>query len=65
MRNTQPLIDPAAHLELREAALALDVHKSTVLRWTRTGKLRCGIKRLNGRKYWTGAELIRFWRAEY
>lgn len=65
MTNTVPTIDPKARFELREAAAILDVGKASVLRWTSTGRLRCGVKRSNGRKFWTGAELIRFWKSEF
>lgn len=65
MTNTVPTIDPKARFELREAAAILDVGKASVLRWTSIGRLRCGIKKSNGRKFWTGAELIRFWKSEF
>lgn len=65
MITTTPNINPAARLELREAAAALEVDKSSIQRWTSIGRLRCGIKKSNGRKFWTGAELIRFWKSEY
>lgn len=63
MTTIEPKISPLARLELREAAEALGVNKSTILRWTRKGILRAGVKRSNCRKFWTGAELIRLWRA--
>lgn len=65
MTNTVPKINPDARLELREAAAILNVDRSSILRWTTIGRLRCGIKKSNGRKYWTGAELIRFWKSEF
>lgn len=65
MINTAPKIDPSARLELREAAAALNVDKSTIQKWTKDQRLRCGVKKSNGRKYWLGSELIRFWKAEY
>lgn len=54
-----------ARYELKAAADILGVSKSTVLRWTRQGLLKCSIRRSNGRRVWTGAELLRFWRADY
>lgn len=66
MTRTIEHIEPCARLELREAASALAVDKSTIQRWTKDGLLRCaGIKKSNNRKYWLGSELIRFWKAEY
>lgn len=65
MIQVQPQVDPSARLELREVAALFRVSKSSVLRWTSSGLLRCGgLRRSNRRKYWTGAELIRFWKSQ-
>ncbi len=65
MIATPPNIPPSARLELREAAAALQVDKSTIQRWTYEGRLRCGVKKSNKRKYWLGADLIKFWKSEF
>lgn len=65
MTKTKPEIIPTARLELRQAAEALEVHKSSIIRWTTSGKLKCGIRKSNGRKYLLGSDLIKFWQAEY
>ena len=63
MTNLKPQIDENAKLELREAARALNVSPSTIQKWTAAGKLKCGMKRLNGRKFWWGRDIIRAWMA--
>jgi predicted site-specific integrase-resolvase len=65
MTKTIEHIEPSARYELREAADALSVDKSTIQRWSHDGLLRFGIKKSNNRKFWLGSELIRFWKAEY
>lgn len=65
MIRTPPDIPPTARLELREAAEALQVDKSTIQRWTNNGKLKYGIKKSNNRKYWLGSDLIKFWKSEF
>jgi len=66
MTNTIPEVNPNARMELREAAEALGVDKSTIQRWTDDGRLKLGgIKQANNRKYWLGSELIRFWKSQY
>lgn len=65
MIRTPPDIPPTARLELREAVEALQVDKSTIQRWTNNGKLKCGIKKSNNRKYWLGSDLIKFWKSEF
>jgi len=64
MIKTEPVVEPTARYELRDAAKALEVSPSSIVKWTAAGLLRAGRKRLNGRRCWTGAELIRAWRAQ-
>lgn len=62
MNRTQPDVIPTARYELREVAHLLGVHKASVLRWTKQGKIKNTARQLNSRKVWTGAEILRFWR---
>lgn len=65
MVSNIPSVEPTAKFELREVAALLGASKSSVARWTSLGMLRCGgIRRSNHRKFWTGSEILRFWRAE-
>lgn len=64
MIKEKPNIDPTSRFELREVALILGAHKASILRWTRMGKLHCTQRRINNRRVWTGAEILRFWRTE-
>jgi len=60
-----PNINPLGRYELRDAAKALQVNKSTINRWTNAGLLCCQLRKANGRRVWAGSELIRFWKANY
>lgn len=63
MTVSEPIINDTDRLELKDAAEALKAHKSSILRWTHMGLLHCGIRRSNGRRFWTGKELKRFWKS--
>ena len=63
MIATEPHVSLTAKYELREAAKILQVSTSTITKWTARGKLRAGVKRVNGRRFWTGYELLRAWRS--
>lgn len=65
MIATKPKVETNGRYELQAASNALGVNKTTLLRYTHEGKIKAGIKRSNKRRYWTGAEIIRFWMAEY
>lgn len=63
MVASEPKINPDAKYELRQVAKILDVHISTIDRWTRLGLMHCTIRKTNHRRVWTGTEIIRVWRA--
>ena len=63
MISTSPTVIPTARYELRYVAKALGVAPSTVLRWTRQGKMHCSFRKTNHRRVWTGSEIIRIWKA--
>lgn len=64
MTKTEPVVIESAQYELRDAAEALGVSTSCIIKWTEKGLLRAGRKRLNGRRFWTGKEILRAWRAQ-
>ena len=62
MTTTQPDVCPNGRYELLAASQALGVHRSTLLRYTHMGLIKCSISTGNGRHIWRGSEIIRFWR---
>ena len=63
MTKEQPQVSATGKYELREAAQALDVSTSTLTKWAAAGKINYGIKKINGRRFFFGSEIIRAWRA--
>lgn len=63
MTKTEPSVHATEKYELREAAKILEVSSSSIANWTKKGLIKAGRKRINGRRYWTGAELLKAWRA--
>lgn len=63
MVTKAPQIAPGEKLELRQTSKALGVSPSTILKWTAAGKMKAGRKRVNGRMFWTGTEILRVWKA--
>ena len=65
MITEKPNISLTARIGICEAAKVMAVSKSTIDYWTRNNKLRCHYHAHNGRRFWTGADLIHFWQKEY
>ena len=63
MNNSEPEVSPTARYELREAAAALGIHKSTLLNWTKRGLIKAGVRKVNGRRFWLGSDLLKCWKA--
>ena len=63
MTSQEPLINEGAHLSSKEAAAVLGIHRNTLRRLANCRLIKYSISRLNGRRYYTGRELKRFWRA--
>jgi DNA-binding transcriptional MerR regulator len=64
MIKTEPKVEPTAKYQLKDAALAMEISPSCLSKWTEKGIIKCGRRKLNGRRFWTGAELLRAWKAQ-
>lgn len=64
MTKTEPQIVETAKYGIGEAAKILEVTTATINRWTANGLIRSGRRRINGRRFYTGAEILRAWRAQ-
>lgn len=53
-------IQSTAEYSLPEAATILGVTRQTINRWCRDGKIRFGIRRHNGRKFFKGIDIKTF-----
>ena len=65
MVNEEPKIPPTARYSIGQAAQILGVHRNTLRRHTNTGPtgISCNYRKSNGRKFYTGLEIVKFWRA--
>lgn len=61
----EPKISPTARFSISEAAEILGVHRNTLRRHTNVGPtgIKCSHRKSNGRKFYTGLDIIKFWRA--
>lgn len=59
----EPQAVPAGRYSIKQASALLDIHRNTLRRYTDSGEIRCGFRK-NGRKFYLGREIIRFWREQ-
>lgn len=65
MTATEPTIPDNARYNICQAAEILSINRTTLLKYTNNGLIRCGIRKTNGRKFYTGLELKKIWKTQY
>ena len=63
MRSNEPNILMTSRYTITETSRILGIHRHTLREYTEKGLIRCGFRRANGRKFYLGSEIMRFWRA--
>lgn len=64
MTTTMPDIPDAGRFNVTQASQLLGINRTTLRRYTEAGLIRCGFRRTNFKKFYTGQELKRFWGAQ-
>lgn len=62
--STEPAIAPTGKYSIPETCKLLGIHRNTLRLYTQAGKIKCGFRRATGRKFYTGREILRFWKTE-
>lgn len=57
-------VTPAGKYSVTQVCALLEIDRHTLQRWTEAGHIKCGYNRHNGRKFYKGSELERFFNAE-
>lgn len=63
MTPIEPMVDVAGRYSITETCSALRIHRNTLRQHTEGGLIKCGFRRVNGRKFYTGAEIKRYWKS--
>ena len=64
MTNKEPNVNMTDRYSTTQVAELLEVDVTTVRRHTRAGYLKCGHWRHNGRRFYTGREILRYYNAQ-
>ena len=64
MVNLQPNVEPAGRYTITETAKLLGIHRATLNRATNAMFIRCGYRKDNHRRYYTGLEIVKYWRSK-
>ncbi|MBO8467190.1 MAG: helix-turn-helix domain-containing protein [Bacteroidetes bacterium] len=61
--SEEPKVSATGRYGTMETCRKLGVCKDTLRRYRSEHKIRCGYRKENGKVFYTGAEILRFWRA--
>lgn len=62
--SIEPNVTEKGRYSAMQTSAALGIHRNTLRIYTEQGMIKCGFRRINGRKFYTGSEILRFWRAQ-
>lgn len=60
----EPKVNENGRYSVTQTSEALEIHRNTLRNYTEQGLIKCGFRRGNGRKFYEGREIVRFWRAQ-
>lgn len=63
MTPTEPLVTQTGRYSIPETCQILGIHRNTLRLYTQSGKIKCGFRRATGKKFYSGAEILKFWRS--
>ena len=63
MTTEEPRVSPTGRYNITDTCRALGIHRNTLKRYTEEGKIKCGFRRSNLRRFYTGMEILKLWRA--
>ena len=64
MTNTEPSVNAASRYSINETAALLGITRGTLRKYTNLCYIRCGYHKPTLRKFYTGLEIVRFWRSQ-
>ena len=65
MNTIEPSVSDTGRYSISEAATILGVHRNTLRSHTKQGLIKCGFRRQNMRRFYTGIELKKYWKSQY
>lgn len=59
----EPKVAQTARYSITQAAKILGIHRNTLRGYTKEGKIKFGVHKNNDRLFYSGYEIVKFWRS--
>ena len=60
----EPKVAETGRYSITETCNVLGIHRNSLRKYTDQGFIKCGFRKVTARKFYTGSEILRFWRAQ-
>ncbi len=60
----EPNVNELGRYSVMETCAALGIHRNSLRKYTEQGLIKCGFRKLSARKFYSGREILKFWRAQ-
>jgi len=61
----EPQVSRNGRYNIEDTCRLLGIHRNTLMRYVKKGRICFGIRRSTTRKYFTGSEILRFWKSSF
>ena len=65
MTSTEPNVKLTSRYSIVETCKFLGIHRNTLSRYAKKGRIRYGIRASTGRKFYLGSEILKFWQKSW
>lgn len=64
MTTTEPQVTPNGRYNIEQTCQLLGISRNTLCRYVKRGRIRFGVRRSTGRKFYLGSDILQFWKLQ-
>ncbi len=61
--SREPQVEAASRYSIGETCAILTINRKTLAKYTGSGLIKCGYRKGTMKKFYTGLDIMKFWRA--
>lgn len=62
MTFDEPHVSPNSRYDMNATCSLLGISRKTLLKYTVAGLIQCGLRECNGRRFYKGSDIVKFWK---
>lgn len=65
MTENEPNVKPTSRYSIVQTCSLLGIHRNSLRKYTKMGKINAGIRKSTGRRFYLGSEILKFWNMQF